>query len=52
MYTNYNALILISLILLLAMVGAIIIIIKPNHIDEVKDYKPVGKSLQSKIFTR
>jgi hypothetical protein len=32
------------------MVGAIIIIIKPNHIDEVKNYKPVGKPLQAKIL--
>jgi len=43
MYSNYNPwLFLVSLILLLAMVGAIIIIIKPNHIDEVKDYKAIG----------
>lgn len=51
MYTNNNPwLFLVSLILLLAMVGAIIIIIKPNHIDEVKNYKPVGKPLQAKIL--
>ena len=51
MYTNNNPwLFLVSLILLLEMVGAIIIIIKPNHIDEVKNYKPVGKPLQAKIL--
>jgi hypothetical protein len=32
------------------MVGAIIIIIKPNHMDEVKDYKAIGKTLEANIL--
>lgn len=46
MYTTHNLwLIITSLILLLAMVGSIIIILKPNYLDETKNYKPVGQPL-------